>query len=165
MKRRLLEETKKLGMLFAYFALFLGGFATYRRLILAEHGIGYFQYGYSLVEALVLAKIIMLGDLLRLGRRLNDRPLAFSTFYKTVLFSLLVLVFTIGEHVLLGLLKGKGPAEAFQEMLSKGRNEIIAQTVVMFAAFVPLFVVREIGRVMGEGKLFELFFRRRRPAM
>jgi len=28
-------------------------------------------------------------------------------------------------------------------------------------AFVPLFAVWETGRVLGEGKLFELFFKRR----
>jgi hypothetical protein len=32
---------------------------------------------------------------------------------------------------------------------------------VIFVAFVPFFAFRELGRVLGEGKIWALFFRRR----
>jgi len=38
------------------------------------------------LEALVLAKVILIGDVLRLGRRFEDKPLIVPTLYKTVVF-------------------------------------------------------------------------------
>jgi len=64
---------------FVYLACYFGLFAWYRRLILAEYQISYLNCGVSLVEALVLAKVIMLRDALRLGRGLVDTPLFFPT--------------------------------------------------------------------------------------
>ena len=38
---------------------------------------------------------------------------------------------------------------------------MLSGLLVMILAFVPMFAVWETGRVLGEGKLFELFFKRR----
>jgi len=46
---------------------------------LAEYQIAYLHYGVSVVEALVLAKVILIGEALRLGRGLEDKPLIVPT--------------------------------------------------------------------------------------
>lgn len=161
MKEKLIEEAKKLAGIALYLAVLLGGFATYERLILEEHGISYFRYGYAVVESLVLAKIILVGDMLHLGKRFDDKPLIIPTLHKTFSFSILVLVFTVLEHALAGVVRGKDLAAVFQEIASKGRDSILAKIVVMFIAFIPMFAIRETGRVLGGGKLFDLFFKPR----
>ena len=62
-----------------YLACFFAVFTWYRRLILAEYQIAYLHYGVSVVEALVLAKVILIGEGLRLGRGLEDKPLIVPT--------------------------------------------------------------------------------------
>jgi hypothetical protein len=158
MKTRLLEETKTMLFLFVYLSLLLGAFTTYRRLVLAEYGIGYFQYGYNLIEALVLAKVIVLGRLLRLGERFSNRPLIVPTLYKTLWFSGLVFGFSVLEHLVVGWLHGKATGVILNEILDEGVWEILARTLVKVLALFPLLAVWEIGRVLGEGRLFELFF-------
>ena len=115
----------------------------------------------GLIKALILAKVILIGDALRLGRRLEHKRLIYPTLLKTVLFSLFVGVFTILEEMIKGLLKGQGLARAFTQFFEKGTDELLANCLVVFVAFIPFFALRELGRVLGEGKIWALFFRRR----
>jgi hypothetical protein len=159
-KARLLEETKTMLFLFVYLSLLFGAFTMYRRLVLAEYGIGYLQYGYNFIEAIVLSKVIVFGRFLRLGERFSNRPLIVPTLYKTLWFSGLILAFSILEHLVIGGLHGKATGVIFSELLDQGVWEILARTLVKVLALLPLFAVWEIGRVLGEGKLFHLFFTR-----
>ena len=161
LKQKISHEIRQFLMIFLYLALLIGSFNTYKWLLMAEYHVGYFVYGYAVVEALVLAKIIMVGESLGIGERFSDNPLIFPTLYKTMLFALCVLAFNILEHLIRGFLHGKGLAEVFHEAITLGRYEILARLLMMFVAFIPFFAFREAGRVLGEVKLFELFFRKR----
>ena len=59
---------------FIYLAAFFGILAWYRRLILAEYDIPYLQYGVALLEAFILAKIIMVADWVGLGQHPGRWP-------------------------------------------------------------------------------------------
>ena len=67
-KKKVVHELIEYWINFGYLAFFLVAFTWYRRLILAEYQVQYTNYWFPLIEAAVLAKVIMVGDLLRLGR-------------------------------------------------------------------------------------------------
>ncbi len=117
------------------------------------------DYGVSVIEALVLAKVIMIGDVLRIGRRLQDRPLIFPTLLRAIVFGVWVGLFKVLEQTVVGLLRGKGLAGGFEEIMGQDKYDLLADSLVTFFAFVPFFAVKELGRVLGSGKLGELFFR------
>jgi hypothetical protein len=144
-----------------YLALLFGVFTWYRRLILAEYGISYLHYGASVIEALVLAKIIMIGDVLGLGRRLEEKPLILPTLYNAFTFGLWVVAFSVLEHAAVGFLRGEGLTGGIHELMSQGGYELLARGLVTFFAFIPFFAFREAERVLGEGRIRALFFRRR----
>jgi hypothetical protein len=160
-KQKIISEMIKYWLIVVYLACFFGLFTWYRRFILAEYQISYVNYGVSLLEALVLAKVILIGDVLRLGRGLEDRPLIVPTLHKAVVFSLWVGVFSVLEHTIGGLLRGQGLAGGFEELMSKGRYELLARCLVTFVAFIPFFAFKELDRVLGEDKMRTLFFRGR----
>ena len=160
-KQKILHEMVEYYVNFVYMALFLVAHIWYRRLILAEYHIIYTNYWWPLIEAAVLAKVIMIGDILRLGRGLEQRSLILPTLYRTVVFSVWVGVFSLLEATVRGLLDGKGVAGGLYELMTKDWHELVAGCVLMFVAFIPFFGVKELGRVLGEGKLRALFFRRR----
>ncbi len=83
--------------------------------------ISYLNYGISLIVALVLAKVIMLGSLLRFGRSLEHKPLIYSTLCKTVAFTLWVVLFTVVESAVRGFLNRKGLAGSLDHLLSEAR--------------------------------------------
>ena len=159
-KQKLVHEMVEYSLNFVYLAFFLVAFTWYRRLILAEYAISYTNYWVPLIEAAILAKIIMIGDIMRLGRGLERTPLVVPTLYRTVVFSVLVGVFSVLEHTGGALLHGKGLTEGLAEIASKGRFELLAQCVVIFGAFVPFFAFKELEGVVGQGKLRNLFWRR-----
>jgi hypothetical protein len=44
--------------------------------------------------------------------------------------------------------------------LGEGAHEFFAKSLVVFVTFVPVFAFKELGRVLGKGKIWELFFRK-----
>jgi len=160
LRKRFTHEMKSYLLISAYLVVFLFSFATYRALIMAEYDLGYFQLGWVVVEAMILGKLVLIGEALHVGEKLQDRPLVVSVLWKTFTFSLFVLAFKILEHVASALLHHRPVAEVFD--LSGGRGlEILSRVELMAVAFVPFFAFREIGRVLGEGKLIDMFFRKR----
>ena len=47
------------------------------------------------------------------------------------------------------------------ELSEKWSHELLANSLVVFVAFIPFFAVKELGRVFGKDKLQALFFRKR----
>jgi hypothetical protein len=146
-----------------YLAIVFAAFTQYRRLLLAAYDITYTNYWVAVIEALILAKVIMIGDVARLGRGLEHKPLIYPTLYKTVVFTLFVGAFTILEHAIKGLWKGTGFMEGVADFFGKGPHELLAGCLIIFVAFIPFFAVKELQRVYGKDELRALFFLRRDP--
>ena len=62
LKAKAVEEFKVFWIITLYLALLFGAFIAYRRLILAEFGVPYLHYGFAIIQALIIAKVIMIGD-------------------------------------------------------------------------------------------------------
>jgi hypothetical protein len=164
LKAKVRQEMIAYAVNVAYLTLVFGAFTIYRRLLLAAHDISYTHYGVAVIEALVLAKVIMLGELLRLGRGLESKPLIYPALYKTVVFCLFVLAFKVVEHGVRGVWGGEGFGKGAAEMWNQGLPVLLANSLVVFAAFLPFFAVKELGRVLGRATLGDLFFRRKSPS-
>jgi hypothetical protein len=50
---------------------------------------------------------------------------------------------------------------AVDEVMSGFNYEWLARAMVVFFAFIPFFMVRELGGVLGEGTVAKLFFQQR----
>ena len=160
-KQKIVSELIEYWIVVAYLACFFGVFTWYRRFILAEQHISYFHYGTAVLEALVLAKVILIGDALHLAERLEDKPLIVPTVYKAVGFTLWVALFTVLEHMVGGLLRHQGLAGTVEELLNTSKYEVLGKSLVTFCAFIPFFAFRELEQVLGTGRLYSLFFRAR----
>jgi hypothetical protein len=163
LKEKAVEEIEMLWVIAVYLALMFSAFLWYRRLTLRESGITYFHYGAAIVEALILAKVILIGQALKIGKRFEHQPLIVPVLAKTLLFGVFVAIFAVIEHVIEGLVHHETWDVIAHHLFTGGRDEILARTLVVATAFIPFFAFWEMGRVMGQGKLFALFFRKRSP--
>jgi hypothetical protein len=161
LKEKIFHEMAAYWINVGYLTLVFAAFTQYRRFVLAAHDITYTNYWVAVIEALILAKVVMIGDALRLGRGLGQKPLIYPTLFRTVAFSLFVVGFTLTEHLIKSLWMGKGFTGGLVGFLGKGSHELLAGCLVVFVAFIPFFAFKELGRVLGEGKIWTLFFRRR----
>jgi hypothetical protein len=84
---------------------------VYRRLISHQLGASYLRYGFALIEALVIAKVILIGKAMGLGKRLHGRPLIFSVLRSSVAYGALVAAFAVLENVVEGLVTERRSGE------------------------------------------------------
>ena len=160
-KQKIFHELVEYWINVIYLALVFASFFIHQRLLLASYHITYTNYGVAVIEALILAKVILIGDAIRLGRGLEDKPLIYPTLYKTVVFTFFVAAFKAVEYGIKGLWHGAGIMGGLTEFYEKGWELVLANSLVVVVAFLPYFAVRELGRVMGEEKIRALFFRSR----
>ena len=158
LKERALEELRAFWLIALYLWIFLGAFTTYRVLVLAETGVWYVHYGVALVEALIIAKVVLIGRMFSFSRRYEDRALYVSVAYKSVLFGLLAVLFGVIEHLIEGWVHHKGLFGGLEDMLSVGGYELAARVLMLMVAFVPFFAFWELGRVLGMKRLANIFF-------
>ena len=126
---------------------------------------GYFTYGFKLLEAVLVAKVILIGEALDLGRRSENSPLLVAVAVKTVLFTILILIFNILEQAIEAKVHGEPWARAIASFADKGVDEMLARTLVLVIALIPFFAFLELNRVLGPGTLGVPFFagQSRRP--
>jgi hypothetical protein len=159
-KARAREELRAFLFITLYLAVFLGSFNTYRRLILAEEGVSSLNYGLSLIEAMILAKIVLLGDALKLGRSQERRSLLVVVLLKALLFSALAILFTVVERLIEALLHGGLGADLAHRLVPHGADEMLARLLMMFTTFLPFFGFWELRRLLGPHRLSGLFLSR-----
>ena len=161
--QRVERELEEYVVTSLFLAVFLGAMVNYRRVLMAEEGIPSLRYGYALIEALILGKIILIGDAVRVGKRLENGPLVVAALWKSVAFGLLVLAFTVLEHAVRALLSGESVLAALARRLAQP-DEMIAQALLVLVAFIPFFALREAGRRAGETRLSRLMVWRPPPS-
>jgi hypothetical protein len=111
-----------------------------------------FRYGMALFNAWVLAKIVLIGNLARLGKFTERNPLIVPILVKAFLFTVFGMTFHVLEAIVHDLLHGQPFLGAVKEI-----GEIARFGVIMFFAFIPFFAVVEIRRVLGPETFQDLF--------
>ncbi len=159
-KQKLFLEMTAYWINVFYLTILFAAFTSYRRLILANYDISYSNWGISFIKALVLAKVIMVGELFHFGRSLETKPMIFPTLFKSVVFTLWMALFALVESAIRGFLHGKGLAGALDHLLSEGTHEFFAKCLVVFIVFIPFFAFKELARVLGKGIIWGWFFRK-----
>lgn len=152
-----------LFLIYTFFLWILFGvFNIYQRLLLSDFSNHKMYYGYSLVEALILAKIILIGKQFAIGKRLRHLPIVYVVLYKTCVFSLFVLLFMLIEHIIFGYVSGHHLSEIYHEIFHHHINIMLAKIFIMFIIFIQFFSFLELNTLLGGGKLFEIFFKRQK---
>lgn len=163
LKARIVEEITSYLITFAYLAVFFAVFAWHRRLILEEQQVPITDYWVPIIEAAVLAKVILIVDLLRVSRQFEMKPLIVPTLYKSALFGVAIAIFLVLEQTVRGLFQHHGLMGGINAIFGEGRYEVLSRCLVKFFALIPFFAFREIGRAMGPGSLTAMFLKSSAP--
>jgi hypothetical protein len=157
-KARALHEFARFATMFAYlWAMFLL-FQIHQYVVLAQHQIPFTQFGVGLVNALVLAKVMLVADDLRLGEWRGRRPLIYPVLLRSVLFAVVFIVFDIVEKMLIGVYHGKTVAESIETPGGGGILGVILVAIIIAISLVPFFAFVEASRLMDPGELTRIFF-------
>jgi len=154
LKEKARHELVQFLGIFLYLAFFFCALTAYSMLLLHKYDVSYYSFGAAIVNALVIAKVILIGEYAHLGKKHETKPLLWSAIYKAFLFSLLVFGFHIVEELIKLLFAGETIASGFQKVRF---DDLLARTMVIFCTFIPLFAFRELQRVLGDDSFFALF--------
>jgi hypothetical protein len=158
---RIVHEIRQLLFMFLYLYVLIGLFTLYEHVVLAERHIPYALYGFALVNALVLAKVMLVADDLHVGRKFEDRPLIYPVLAKSVLFAIVFLCFRLAEGLLIGLWEGKTFQASLPSIGGGGITGVLFIGIIMSFALMPFFAFTHISRLLGPGVLLALIFKHR----
>ena len=159
LKQRAKREMEEYLVIAVFLSALLGALTVYRRILMSEVGVPYLHYGYAVIQALVLAKIILIGEALHFGERFQDKPLIVSALFKSLAYGFLALAFHALEHVIHALVERESPVAALARLAAQ-HSEIAAYTLVLVIAFVPFFSLQQAGRLLGEERFLNVLLRR-----
>jgi hypothetical protein len=161
LKRRAYREVKEFLLLSLYLWLILGALIEFKSIILAENRIDFTAHGAALINALVLAKFMLIVRAFHPGEQINDAPLIYPTLLKSGIFAVALMVLKILEDAIVGYLHHKSFTESIADLGGGGWRAILIYTAILFLALIPLTAFGELQRVLGERKLYDLFLRPR----
>src|SRR6516165_5385489 len=133
LKQKAVHELHQFVAISLYLAFFFCAMVTYRMLLLNDFQNAYFNYGAALINALVIAKVILIGEYAHLGKKHESRPLLFSALYKALMFGLLVFAFHLLEEAVKQLLHGEKVGAAFRDVHI---DDMLGRCLVIFLTFV-----------------------------
>ena len=140
--------------LFVVFSLF----ALYKSVVLNENRMALLPIGLSLVNALALAKVILVGQELHLAEQLTDAPLIYSAILKSFVYTLVLTIFKLLEEVGLGLHHGQSIGDSLVMVGGGSWRGVAVISLLLFVVLIPFFAFTELRRVLGDDRLFGLFF-------
>jgi hypothetical protein len=155
LKQKAAHELKELAVVTTYLALLFCGLAAYSMLLLNAFHNSYFAYGTALINALVIAKVILIGEAFRAGTKFERKALLVSALWKALVFALLVFAFHLLEEMIKDLMHGANVDAAFHDIRIQ---DLLVRTVLIFFAFIPLFIFLELRRVIGHADFWALVF-------
>jgi hypothetical protein len=161
LKQKAYHELTEYFVIMLYLWVVFGLFLLYKTVILNEKHISYLAHGIALINALVLGKFILIAKALHVGEAADDAPLIYPTILKSALFSLVLAGCKILEDAGVGFFDGESFSQSIADLGGGTLKGILTLTLIMFVVLIPFFGFGELKRVLGEGKLTQLFFRRR----
>jgi hypothetical protein len=162
-KQKAKHELGEMLVLSLYLFFFFLALIIYKMLLLRQYRVEeYWSFGFALINALVVTKVIMIGEYAKIGRMHENKPIFISAIWKAFIFSLLVFAFHFVEEVIKRLIHGASIEKASREIRFE---QLGARAVVVFCTFISLFMFREMRRVMGEQTFISLLFSKRREGV
>lgn len=156
--QRAIEEIKTFLGMTLYLWVVFGLFFLHEFIVLSQYKIDFQFYGLAIVNALVLAKVMLVAEDMHLGDRFKEKPLIFPILYKSVAFSVVFICFHIVEELIVDLVKHKPISESVASVGGGSLRGILGVGVIVAVALIPFFAFREVGRAIGERKLYSLLF-------
>lgn len=148
-------------MIALYLWVVFGVLIVHTSLVLAEHHIDFKYHGLALINALALAKVMLVAKDLHLGERFNKAPLIYPTLLKSALFAVVLACFKILEEVAIGLYRRESFQQSITDLGGGTSKGILTLIMLVFVLLIPFVAFGELQRVLGEGKLELMFFHSR----
>jgi hypothetical protein len=159
LKQRVRHGMTEYLLITLYLWVFFALFTVQKSIVLAEQNIDFAPHGFALINALALAKVILIAQDFHFGDRFKDEPLLYPILFRSAVFTILLGCFKFLEEIAVDAFHGK-PVNLSITAIGGGTVKgTLFVTVLMFILLIPFFCFAELKRVLGEDKLETMLFR------
>lgn len=160
-RHRLGQELRAFALLTAYLFVCFAALNFFKAAVLQAQGVAFAPWLLSLGKAAIAAKFMLLGRLLGVGDRRRPRRLVWVTLYRALAFLLLLILLTLVEELVLGLIHGHSLAQSLAGFGGGTAMQRVATAVILLLVLIPYFAFQALDDALGEGTLTRLFLARR----
>lgn len=161
--QKAISEFKEMMALALYLYVCIGAVVLFKYTTLQQEGIGYEAWGIAAVKSLLLAKFMLVGRAIRLGKRLGDQPLIWPTLYRALAFLIFLLILTTFEELFVGLLHHRPVVESLAHVAGSTFLQAFSVCFILFLILIPYSAFLSLSDVLGERETIRLFFISRSP--
>jgi hypothetical protein len=151
-------EFKEMAVLALYLYICLGAVVLLKAAILQDVGVHFAIWGIAAVKALLLAKFMLLGRALQIGRKFRNRPLIWPVLYHALIFLILLLVLSTIEEIVVGSIRHRPLSDSLTHIVGPTVFEGFSVCLVLFLIIIPYSAYDCLEDVLGERETFRLFF-------
>ena len=163
LQQRAVHEFREFAILTVYLYVTLGAVIVMKTAVLHTHGIDSAVWGVAIVKAILLAKFMLIGRAMKIGERNTSSPLIWPTLHKTIAFLVLLIVMTVIEEVVIGLIHRQSISSSLEDLFGPRLEETGAGILILLLVLIPYFAFRVLNEALGEGRLARMFFVEREP--
>lgn len=154
----LAEELRSYLVSFVYLWVLLGVFTIHQEMALRERAISFAPHGWALINALVLAKVMLVAEKLRIGSRIRPHPLIYPIVIEALILGLLFIAVHVLEHVVSGMIAGETAAASVPLIGGGGFLGLSLAALSMFVALIPFCGFRQVSLAIGQDRMRALLF-------
>jgi hypothetical protein len=156
-RQRIADELTEFSVVAVYLFISFAALAYLKAAILQAHGIAFAPFGFAAIKALICAKFMLVGRALHIGEGYKTQALIWPTLHRSFAFLALLIVLSVIEEVIVGLIHGRTVAASLADLGGGTLDQMIATSVVVLLILVPFFAFRSLGEVLGERNLVRVF--------
>jgi hypothetical protein len=161
------SEVKRFVAIAFYLWVLLSLFEVHRFAVLRQvhqTSISGYRVGLAAINALVLGKIILIGQDLHFAERFREKRLIYAALFKSAMFAVLLVCFDVVEEVIVGVVHGKSISASVPQIGGGGFEGKVIVALMAFVSLIPFFLFTELQREVGKNKLHEIIFQNKSKA-
>lgn len=161
LRARVAREMRHYVVLFLYLWALFGLFVLNESVVERSHGDTFVLQGFAVINALVLAKVMLLAEMLDLTGWLRRRPLVWTILFEAGLCTFLFMVVHVLERAITGAIHGEHISAGMSSFGGGGLEGVAVVAAIIFVSLLPFFTFKHVARAVGPERMRAILLARR----
>lgn len=159
LRQRAMHELRQFVIIFFYLWALFGLFVLNESLVDRTHGDTMVFQGFAVINALVMAKVMLLAELFDVARRFRDWPVIVTILVEAACYTVLFLAVHALERVLVGVYHGESVSTSMPSFGGGGLAGLLTVAAITFVSLLPFFTFKHVARIIGPDRMKAILFR------
>lgn len=152
------QELKEFLALWLYLYICFGSILFYAEALLRAHGFDYEPYGLAAVKSFIFAKFILIENAAFKRSIKTLKPLALTILYKSFVYLVFLVLLSIVEEIVAGLLHGRPALESLAGVGGGNILQALATCLLLWVILLPIVTFQLVEDILGENCLRNILF-------